>query len=82
MDSLYKGILKNYSVQLADNLRTSANDKFEIYAENGLEAFYVLDPAFIDRIETLSNNCKGKLLFCFIDNSIGSFATSSGLFFF
>lgn len=31
MDSLYKGILKNYSVQLADNLRTSANDKNEIY---------------------------------------------------
>ena len=31
MDTLYKGILKNYSVQLADNLRTSANDKSEIY---------------------------------------------------
>ena len=31
MDSLYKGILKNYSDQLADNLRTSANDKSEIY---------------------------------------------------
>ena len=31
MDSLYKGILKNYSVQLADNLRTSANDRNEIY---------------------------------------------------
>ena len=31
MDVLYKGILKNYSVQLADNLKTSANDKIEIY---------------------------------------------------
>ena len=31
MDVLFKGILKNYSVQLADNLRTSANDKIEIY---------------------------------------------------
>ena len=31
MDNLYKGILKNYSVQLADNLKTSANDKNEIY---------------------------------------------------
>lgn len=31
MDALYKGILKNYSVQLADNLKTSANDKNEIY---------------------------------------------------
>ena len=31
MDALYKGILKNYSIQLADNLKTSANDKNEIY---------------------------------------------------
>ena len=31
MDVLYKGILKNYSVQLADNVKTSASDKLEIY---------------------------------------------------
>ena len=31
MDVLYKGILKNYSIQLADTLKTSANDKNEIY---------------------------------------------------
>ena len=31
MDTLYKGILKNYSIQLADNLKTSANDRNEIY---------------------------------------------------
>ncbi len=31
MDTLYKGILKNYSIQLADYLKTSANDKNEIY---------------------------------------------------
>ena len=31
MDTLYKGILKNYSIQLADNLKTSANNKIEIY---------------------------------------------------
>ena len=31
MDMLYKGILKNYSIQLADNLKTSANDKNEIF---------------------------------------------------
>lgn len=31
MDSLYKGILKNYSVQLADNVKVSASDKLEIY---------------------------------------------------
>lgn len=31
VESLYKGILKNYSIQLADNLRTSTNDKNEIF---------------------------------------------------
>lgn len=31
MDTLYKGILKNYSVQIADTIKTSVNDKEEIY---------------------------------------------------
>ena len=31
MDSLYKGIIKNYSIQLADSVSSSFNDKFEIY---------------------------------------------------
>ena len=44
--------------------------KFKIYAEDGFETFYVLDPALIDHIETLSNNCKGKLLLCFVDNKL------------
>lgn len=31
IDTLYKGILKNYSVQIADTIKTSANNKDEIY---------------------------------------------------
>ena len=31
MDVLYKGILKNYSVQLSDTVKTSKEDKIEIY---------------------------------------------------
>ena len=31
MDTLYKGILKNYSVQIADTIKISVNDKEEIY---------------------------------------------------
>ena len=31
MDILYKGVLKNYSVQLADNVKSSASDKVELY---------------------------------------------------
>ena len=33
MDTLYKGILKNYSVQIADTIKTSVNDKEEIYSK-------------------------------------------------
>ncbi|MBQ6414398.1 DUF3137 domain-containing protein [Candidatus Saccharibacteria bacterium] len=46
------------------------NRKFKVYAEDGFEAFYILDPAFIDNIEKLSNSHKGKLLLCFIDNKL------------
>ncbi len=31
MDTLYKGILKNYSIQIADTIKISVNDKDEIY---------------------------------------------------
>lgn len=31
MDTLYKGILKNYSIRLADNVKISTDDKIEIY---------------------------------------------------
>lgn len=44
--------------------------RFKIYAEDGFETFYVLDPALIDHIETLSDNCTGKLLLCFVDNKL------------
>ena len=46
------------------------NRKFKVYAEDGFEAFYILDPAFIDNIEKLSNSHKGKLLLCFTDNKL------------
>ncbi len=44
--------------------------KFKVYAEDGFEAYYILDPAFIDHIEKLSSAHKGKLLLCFIDNKL------------
>lgn len=46
------------------------NKKFKVYAEDGFEAYYILDPAFIDHIEKLSDAHKGKLLLCFIDNKL------------
>ncbi len=44
--------------------------KFKVYAEDGFEAYYILDPAFLQHIEDLSNTRKGKLMLCFIDNKL------------
>lgn len=44
--------------------------KFKIFAEDDFEAYYLLDPAFIDHIEQLSAQNKGKLMLCFIDNKL------------
>ena len=49
---------------------TTFNKKFKVYAEDGFEAYYILDPAFIDHIEKLSDAHKGKLMLCFVDNKL------------
>ena len=46
------------------------NKKFKIYAEDGFEAFYLLDPAFIDSIEKLGNTYQKKMVLGFIDNKL------------
>lgn len=49
---------------------TTFDQKFRVYSEDGFEAYYILDPAFIDRIEQLSAASQGKLLLCFIGNKL------------
>ena len=46
------------------------NKKFKIYAEDGFETFYLLDPAFIERIEMLGDAYQKKMLLGFIDNKL------------
>lgn len=46
------------------------NKKFKIYAEDGFETFYLLDPAFIDRIEKLGAAYNKKMILCFVDNKL------------
>ncbi len=46
------------------------NKKFKIYAEDGFETFYLLDPAFIDRIERLGAEYDKKMILCFVDNKL------------
>ena len=46
------------------------NKQFEIYAEDGMEAFYILDPAFIEKIQKLKEDLNAPILLCFIDSKL------------
>lgn len=44
--------------------------KFTVYAEDGLEMFYILTPDIIQRIEDIAVEGKRKIIFCFVDNKL------------
>ncbi len=46
------------------------NKRFNVRAQNGLEAFYILTPGFMERIKRVDDRTEGKLMFCFINNSL------------
>ena len=48
----------------------SFNQKFNVYAQNEHDAFYIITPSLMSRIEKLDELNKGKLLLCFIDNRL------------
>lgn len=46
------------------------NKKFKVFAQNEHDAFYLITPSLMERIERISKNNKGKFLFCFINNKL------------
>ena len=46
------------------------NQQFQVYAQNEHDAFYILTPAFMERVQNLVARNKGKLMFCFIGNRL------------
>lgn len=46
------------------------NNEFRIYAQNELDAFYILTPNTIEKIKELKRKSYGELLLCFIDNRL------------
>ena len=46
------------------------NKSFRIFAEDGFEAFYLLDPAFMIKIQDISSAHDYKNIFCFIENRL------------
>ncbi|MBQ7201821.1 DUF3137 domain-containing protein [Candidatus Saccharibacteria bacterium] len=56
-----------------DKLKTESgefNNTFKIYAEDGFEAFYLLDPAFMEKMMKISDTYKNKVLFGFLNNTL------------
>ena len=48
----------------------SFNQKFNVYAQNEHDAFYIITPSLMTRIEKLDELNKGKLLLCFVNNRL------------
>ncbi|MBR3132122.1 DUF3137 domain-containing protein [Candidatus Saccharibacteria bacterium] len=46
------------------------NARFSVYAEDGFEAFYILDPAFIDNLDKLGQKYNNKLSLYFFGNKL------------
>ena len=46
------------------------NKKFNIYAQNAHDAFYILTPSLMEKIDNLEKRNKGKILLCFINNQL------------
>ena len=46
------------------------NKTFKIYAENEIDAFYVLTPNMMEKIKKLNNELHGNLLFCLINSKM------------
>lgn len=44
------------------------NKAFRVYAQNEHDAFYIITPAFMERIQRLAARTGGALMFCFADN--------------
>lgn len=46
------------------------NEEFKVFAQSEHDAFYILTPRMMERIQKLTRDVDGKLLFCFIDNKL------------
>ena len=46
------------------------NKAFNVYAQQPLDAFYILTPKIMEKIRNLDEKNEGKLLLCFIDNKL------------
>ncbi len=49
---------------------TDFNKSFRIFAEDGFEAYYILDPSFMEKIQAIGETYKYQIIFGFTDNKL------------
>ena len=67
-ENIIKPNIKDYKKIEIENQKF--NEKFEIYAQDEHEAFYILTPKIIDAILKTTDNISGEFIFCFVDNKL------------
>lgn len=56
-----------------ERIKTESSDfnkKFRVFAEDGVDALYILDPAFMEKVQKLYEDCGHELLLTFIDKKV------------
>ena len=56
-----------------ERIKTESNEfnkNFRIFAEDGVDALYILDPAFMEKIEQLYHDCGHEILLTFINKKV------------
>lgn len=64
------GIFSKSKLQKIELESAEFNKRFNVYAEQPHEAFYILTPKTMEKIINLDNRNNGKILLCFVNNCL------------
>lgn len=72
----FAGAMLSYSKNSKNKYRkietesVNFNNSFTIYSQNGQETFYILDPAFMEKLQVIADAYKDRVLFSFMDKKL------------
>lgn len=69
-DRLPKFVGEKKKFERMETESTEFNKHFNIYAQDGFEMFYILDPSFIEKLQSIAETYKDRVLFSFMDKKL------------
>ncbi len=69
-DRLPKFVGEKKKFERMETESTEFNKHFTIYAQDGFEMFYILDPSFIEKLQSIAETYKDRVLFSFMDKKL------------